>query len=78
MSEKETEVFMVKIGQSVSQVLISADKSAQKRSAGTPDGAKGAEADVVTISAEGKKRHILGQVMASITDGGAYKRRIDR
>lgn len=31
------------------------------------------EGDVVTISDEGKKKHILGQVMASISEGPKAK-----
>lgn len=49
--------------------LLNRHAANQSDKPGTGDG------DIVTISEEGKKKHILGQVRASISESGKVERR---
>lgn len=65
---------MVKINPVIVQNLAVSDRTAAQRS-GSIGAEKGSSGnDMVSISDEGKKRHILGQVMASISERNAFKK----
>lgn len=68
---------MVKTIQSLHQVFLSSDKTSSRDSSIVKHAASN-DTDVVTISEEGKKRRIMGHVMASISEAGGTKRRIER
>lgn len=46
-----------------------------RHAANQPDKPGTGDGDIVTISEEGKKKHILGQVRASISESGKVKGR---
>lgn len=64
---------MVKINPVIAQNFAASDRTVKRvGSLGMEKGSSGN--DMVSISDEGKKRHILGQVMASISERNVFKK----
>lgn len=63
---------MIKINSVIGQNPGVQNKASEK-AGGSNHEAKAHEGDVVTISADGKKKHILGQLMANISEGAGKK-----
>ncbi|MBI5643164.1 MAG: hypothetical protein HY954_06785 [Deltaproteobacteria bacterium] len=65
---------MFKINSVVGHNLTLSDKVSDKGSRPHHDDSRTNDSDSVVISEEGKKKHILGQLMARISDQGSGKK----
>lgn len=65
---------MLKIDSLPGQNLALSDKYSNNNARGRQEDARPSEGDSVVISEEGKKKHIMGQLMAQISDNNGARK----
>ncbi|MFQ5736847.1 MAG: hypothetical protein ACE5GY_08300 [Thermodesulfobacteriota bacterium] len=69
---------MIKINSAIGQDLLTSDRKQSAPSGTTEESTRAPGSEVVAISDEGKRKHIMGQLMASLSGVEGAKKDFNR